>query len=80
MQVVSESILSKSREQWISDVRSLYAFVAVRKAGTSNKTLAEFLGKEISSISKMVRRIEMEVERDKMLADDLHRIIQVIQA
>ena len=80
MQTSSESILSRSREQWISDVRSLCAFVAVRKAGISNKILAEFFGREPSSVSIMIRKVEVWIDIDLIFFDYLSQVMKVMKA
>ena len=76
MQTSSKSVLSKSREQWISDARSLCAFIAVRKAGISNKTLAEFLEREPSSVSNMIRKIEEKIDKDQIFFDYLNQVMR----
>lgn len=78
--VFSESILSMSREQLISRARSLYAFVAVRRLGMSNKSVAEFLGREINSVSYMIRIIDEKMSQDKVILDQLDRITEVLEA
>ncbi|MFB0565497.1 MAG: transposase [Candidatus Aminicenantaceae bacterium] len=75
-----ECILGRSREQKISDARSLCAYIATRHAGISNKSVAEFLGRDISSISNMIRRIEEGVTKDKAQFNHLEKVIQVMKA
>ncbi len=77
--VYPESILSNSREQLISRARRLFALVAARQAGISNKSLAEFLGRDASSVSNMIRRIEEEINSDQILANHLDRVIKVLK-
>jgi hypothetical protein len=72
--------LSRSKEQKISTIRSLYAFIASRYAGFSNKSLAEFLGRNISNISNMIRKTEMRLIVDDVISDYLDEIIKVIKA
>jgi len=78
--VSSESILSMSREQLISKARSLYAFVAVRRSGMSNKSVAKYLGREINSISYMIRIIDERMSQDNVILDQLDRITEVLEA
>jgi len=78
--VYPESILGNSREQLISRARSLFVLVAVRWVGISNKSLAEFLGRDTSSISNMIRRIEEKINRDQVLANHLDKVIKVLKA
>jgi REP element-mobilizing transposase RayT len=77
--VHTESILGNSREQLISRARSLFVLVAARRAGISNKSLAEFLGRDASSISNMIRRVEEKINRDQVLANHLDRVIKVLK-
>jgi putative transposase len=80
MQTSSESVLSKSREQRISDVRSLCAFLAVRKAGVSNKILAEFFGRDPSSVSNMIRKVEERIDKDHIFSNYLNQVMKVMKA
>jgi len=77
--VCPEGILGDSREQLISRARSLFVFVAARRAGISNKFLAEFLGRDTSSISNMIRTIEQKINRDQVLANYLDKVIKVLK-
>ncbi|NIO49728.1 MAG: hypothetical protein GTN73_09895 [Candidatus Aminicenantes bacterium] len=77
--VYPEGILGNSREQLISRARSLFVLVAARQAGISNKSLAEFLGRDTSSISNMIRRIEEKINRDQVLANYLDKVIKVLK-
>lgn len=78
--ISSESILGMSRERLISRARSLYAFVAVRRLGMSNKSVAERLGREINGVSYMIRIIDEKMSRDKVILDQLDRITEVLEA
>ncbi len=78
--ISSDSILGMSREQLISRARSLYAFVAVRRSGMSNKSVAEYLGREINSVSYMIRIIDEKMSQDKVILDQLDRITEVLEA
>jgi putative transposase len=75
-----ESLLSSSKVRKISTIRSLYAFIASRYAGFSNKSLAEFLGRDISNISNMIRKTEKILIVDDVISDYLDEIIKVIKA
>jgi putative transposase len=77
--VYPESILGKSREQLISRARSLFVLVATRRVGISNKSLAEFLRRDASSISNMIRRIEAKINIDQVLANHLDKVIKVLK-
>lgn len=79
MRVSSESILSNSREQKIASARRLYAFIASRYSGISNKSIAEFLKKDHSHISNMIRKIEEDKDCDIVLSEYLDKIIHVLK-
>jgi REP element-mobilizing transposase RayT len=78
--VPPDSIISSSRERRISHIRSLFVFLAVRHAGISNRYIAEFLGRDISNITRMIQKIEVIINSDPALFDSLDRIMQVMQA
>lgn len=78
--VPSESILSKSKEHLISKARSIFVYVAVRHVGMSNKSVAEFLRRDMSTISCMIRRIDKEIKNDKILKEQMEEVIKVIKA
>ena len=78
--ISSESILGMSREQLTSRARILYAFVAVRHSGKSNKSVAEHLGREINSVSYMIRIIDEKMSQDKVILDQLDRITELLEA
>jgi len=78
--VPSRSILSESKEHLISKVRSIFVYVAVRYAGMSNKSVAEFLQRDMSTISCMIRRIDIKIKSDKILKEQMEKVIKVIKA
>ena len=64
----------------ISKARSIFVYVAVRHVGMSNKSVAEFLQRDMSTISCMVRRIDKEIKNDKILKEQMEEVIKVIKA
>ena len=61
--------------------RALFVFVAQRYAGIKHSVIAEFLNRDASSITYMIRKIEgiMDVDRDPVVSDHLDKITQVIK-
>jgi REP element-mobilizing transposase RayT len=74
-----DSILGKSRERCISDGRCLFAFIAARHAGISNKSIADFLKRDASSITRMIHKIDDIINNDQILSSNADKIIQVLQ-
>ncbi len=77
--VTSTSILGKNKEQLISRARSLFAFIAVRQAGWSNKSVAEFLNRGVSGISNMIRTVDERIEKDNVLRNQMDEITEVFK-
>jgi len=77
--VPPDCILGKSREQCTSEARCLFAYVAIRHTGASNKSVAEFLGRDPSSITCMIHKAEDRISSDQILYDCLSKIIKVFK-
>lgn len=77
--VLPECLLSESRAAKISDARALFAFVSSRYAGISNKILAMFLRRERSSISNMIRKVDMKIAEDATLSERMEEIIKLMK-
>lgn len=78
--VPPDCILGKSREQCTSEARCLFAYVAVRHTGVSNNCVAEFLGRDPSSITFMIHKTEDKINSDQILYDCLSKITKVFKA
>jgi hypothetical protein len=78
--ISQETILSNSRAQMASDIRSLFAYVATKHLGFRNKILAEFLKRESSSISNMVRKVDEKISNDQLFADHVNEVIKLMKA
>jgi len=74
-----DSILGKSRERCISYGRGLFAFIATRHAGISNKSIADFLKRDASSVTRMIHKIDDIINNDQILSDNVDKIMQVLQ-
>jgi len=77
--VSPQSLLSESRERFVSNARSLLVLIGTRYAGISNKSLAEFLGRGPYSITNMLHRIEEKIKTDDILSGFLDRIIKLLK-
>jgi REP element-mobilizing transposase RayT len=74
----SESILSASREQKLSDARKMFAFIAVRYTGSKMKEIGEFLGRDPSGVSLMVRNADEKISKDVEFCSSVNEILNVI--
>jgi putative transposase len=77
--VPPNSILGKSREQYTSDARCLFAYVSIRHAGIGNKSVAKFLKRDPSSITFMIHKTEDKINKDWVLYDSLGKITKVFK-
>jgi REP element-mobilizing transposase RayT len=77
--ISTECILGKSKAARVSYVRSLFVYMATRYAGTSNKSLALFLGKEDSSVSNMIRRFEEKIVKNPSFFEEFDKIRKVMK-
>jgi len=78
-EISTDSIMGKSRERYISDGRCLFAFIAARHAGISNKSIADFLRKDASSLTRMIHKIDDIINNDHILSSNVDKIMQVLQ-
>ena len=74
-----DSILGKSRERCMSNGRCLFAFIATRHAGISNKSIADFLKRDASSITRMIHKIDDIINNDQILSGNVNKVMQVLQ-
>jgi len=77
--VTPESLLSESRERSVSNARSLLALIGTRYAGISNKSIAEYLGRDPSSVTNMLHRIEEKIKSEKVISQNLDQIIKLLK-
>lgn len=77
--ISSISITGCSRDRCVAYGRALVVFVAARYAGIKHKVIAEFLNKDASSITCMIRKIEGIMDKDPAVYDHLDKIIQVFK-
>jgi hypothetical protein len=87
LKVVSEitkvsprSIIGDTKENYVSDARSLFLFIAVREGGVTNKFLANFLGKSPSDITYLIRKIDDRIDSDKVISHQLDKILKNLKA
>jgi chromosomal replication initiation ATPase DnaA len=74
-----DSILSTGREQKLCDARSIFAFIAVRYVGSKIKEIGEFLGRDPSSVSLMVRKADEKITIDTAFSLTVNKILKVIK-
>ncbi len=77
--ISSISITGCSRDRYVAYGRALFVFAAARYAGVKHNVIAEFLNKDASSITCMIRKIEGIMESDPVVSDHLDKIIQVFK-
>jgi len=77
--ISSISISGCSRDRGVTYARGLFIYVAARYAGINHNVIGEFLSKDASSITYMIRKIECIMDRDPVVYDQLDKIIQVFK-
>ncbi|MFQ6109602.1 MAG: transposase [Candidatus Aminicenantales bacterium] len=80
IKVMPEAICGSSRSDKISDARALFAFVCSRYAGINNRALAQFLARDCSSVSNMIRKVETKIHVDCLFSDSIDKIIKLMKA
>lgn len=78
--VSPRSIFGSNQEQYVSDARSLFIFIAVREGGITNKSLANFLGRSPSDISYLIRKIDDRINSDQVVSNQLNKILKILKA
>jgi hypothetical protein len=79
IKVSSESITSDGREQKVSEARSLFVYFAVRYCGYKIKELGEYLKRDPSSASLMVKKVEAKMEKNVLFSQTVGKITKVIK-
>jgi len=78
-EIPKSAILSSSKELHISRARGIFTYVAVKYLGFHNRKISNFIKKDPSSVTHMVRRIENSKRGNSSLSSMLEKVIQLIQ-
>ncbi len=59
--------------------QSYTSYFHKRHAGISNKSIADFLKRDASSITRMIHKIDDIINNDRILSSNVDKIMQVLQ-
>ena len=75
--VSADSILGQSRIRTITETRRIFAFISAKYAGYSTVEISRFLNKDASSITCMIKKLELELAHNHILFEKIKEIIHV---